>query len=151
MKKTTLQILTVLSMGCSSLHAATSEIPIPKKVQVQGTSLRAPNFTSANGVRVGLYTGNSSPVTGGNSFKATVVLELEPGLHTYWQFPGDSGIPTKVEWQLPEGWTVGPTEFSTPEQFLEPGDMIIYGYEKQQLLRETITPPKDLPKDKIFV
>ena len=150
MKKTTLQILTVLSMGCSSLHAATSEIPIPKKVQVQGTSLRAPNFTSANGVRVGLYTGNSSPVTGGNSFKATVVLELEPGLHTYWQFPGDSGIPTKVEWQLPEGWTVGPTEFSTPEQFLEPGDMIIYGYEKQQLLRAVITPPKVLPKGESF-
>jgi thiol:disulfide interchange protein DsbD len=90
------------------------------------------------------------PITAGKPFVATVVLDLQPGWHTYWQYPGDSGLQPKVTWQLPEGWTAGPLEFSVPHQFSEPGDMIVYGYEKQQLLRATITPPKDLPQDKVY-
>jgi DsbC/DsbD-like thiol-disulfide interchange protein/cytochrome c biogenesis protein CcdA len=90
------------------------------------------------------------PVQAGKPFPLTIVLDLQPGWHTYWQYPGDSGLPPKVIWHLPDGWTAGPIEFSIPEQYTEPGDMVIYGYEKQQLLRAMITPPKDLPKDKIF-
>ena len=25
-------------------------------------------------------------------------LNMEPGWHTYWQNPGDSGLPTKIQW-----------------------------------------------------
>jgi thiol:disulfide interchange protein len=86
----------------------------------------------------------------GNSFVTTIVLDLQPGWHTYWQYPGDSGLPPKVTWNLPIGWTAGPVEFSVPDQFSEPGDMIVYGYEKRQLLRATITPPKDLPQNQVY-
>jgi thiol:disulfide interchange protein len=97
-----------------------------------------------------LLTDAPSPIIPGHPFLATVVLDLQPGWHTYWQYPGDSGLPPKVEWKLPEGWKAGPLEFSVPEQYSEPGDMVIYGYEGRQLLRAVITPPNDLPKNQTF-
>jgi thiol:disulfide interchange protein DsbD len=105
---------------------------------------------TGEGVKAWIASDASVPLLPGKPFTATVVLDLQSGFHTYWQYPGDSGLPPKVTWNLPEGWTASPIEFAIPHQFSEPGDMIVYGYEKQQLLRATITPPKDLPKDKIF-
>lgn len=102
------------------------------------------------GVKAWMSTDAGVPVEAGKPFTATIVLDLDPGWHTYWQYPGDSGLPPKVTWHLPEGWSAGLIEFSVPHQFSEPGDMIIYGYEKQQLLRAVITPPKDLPKDQVY-
>jgi len=105
---------------------------------------------TGEGVKAWMASDASVPMEVVKPFTVTIVLDLEPGWHTYWQYPGDSGLPPKVTWNLPEGWTAGPVEFSVPHRFSEPGDMIIYGYEKQQLLRATITPPMDLPKDRIF-
>jgi thiol:disulfide interchange protein DsbD len=105
---------------------------------------------TGEGVRARLLTDAPSPIIPGHPFLATVVLDLQPGWHTYWQYPGDSGLPPKVEWKLPEGWKAGPLEFSVPEQYSEPGDMVIYGYEGRQLLRAVITPPNDLPKNQTF-
>ena len=31
----------------------------------------------------------------------------QPGWHTYWKNPGDSGLPTELTWTLPEGVDVG--------------------------------------------
>jgi thiol:disulfide interchange protein DsbD len=104
---------------------------------------------TGEGVKVWMTT-DAIPIQAGTPFPVTIALDLEPGWHTYWQYPGDSGLPPKVTWQLPEGWTAGPIEFSVPNQFSEPGDMIIYGYEKRQILRATITPPKDLPREQIY-
>ena len=113
-----------------------------------------PHYTmfagTGEGVKAWIATDATVPIQAGKPFTATVVLDLQPGFHTYWQYPGDSGLAPKVTWYLPEGWKAGPIEFAIPHQFSESGDMIVYGYEKQQLLRATITPPKDLPKDKIF-
>lgn len=105
---------------------------------------------TGEGVKAWIATDASAPLIPGKPFTATVVLDLQPGFHTYWQYPGDSGLAPKVTWHLPEGWTAGPIEFAIPHQFSEPGDMIVYGYEKQQLLRAVITPSKDLPVNKIF-
>ena len=97
---------------------------------------------TGEGVRAWMAT-DAIPIEPGKPFPVSIVLDLEPGWHTYWQYPGDSGLPPKVTWHLPEGWSAGPVEFSVPNQFSEPGDMIIYGYEKQQVLRALITPPRD--------
>jgi thiol:disulfide interchange protein DsbD len=105
---------------------------------------------TGEGVKAWIATDATVPIEAGKPFTATVVLDLQPGWHTYWQYPGDSGLPPKVTWQLPDGWTAGAMEFSVPHQFPEPGDMIVYGYEKQQLLRAVITPPEDLPQNQIY-
>ena len=100
---------------------------------------------TGEGVDASLVLDASSPLVPGQPFTAMVVLDLKPGWHTYWQYPGDAGVPTKVQWHLPKGWTVGSIEFAVPNQFSEPGDLVIYGYAKRQLLRATITPPKEIP------
>ena len=84
------------------------------------------------------------------SFNATITFKLLPGWHTYWSYPGDSGLPPSVEWHLPAGWKASPLEFSIPSLFKEPGDMIIYGYEGSASIRATIIPPSDLTKEEIF-
>src|SRR5258706_12459774 len=30
-------------------------------------------------------------------------LRMAPEWHTYWKNPGDSGVPTRIQWILPEG------------------------------------------------
>src|SRR3984957_20575737 len=40
----------------------------------------------------------------GQKFRVGVLYRIEPGWHIYWRFSGDSGIPTKIEWQLPAGF-----------------------------------------------
>ena len=105
---------------------------------------------TGEGVRARLLNDAQGPLAGGKSFLATVVLELDPGWHTYWKFPGDSGLPPSVTWVLPRGWTAGPLEFSIPRMFSEPGDMIVYGYERISLLRASITPSPDAAGDSVF-
>src|SRR5512145_1895006 len=60
----------------------------------------------------------------------TVALRLkhDPQWHTYWQVPGDSGLPTRIEWQLPAGWTAGPIQWPLPKR-LPIGPLMNYGYE----------------------
>ena len=38
-------------------------------------------------------------------------LRMEPEWHTYWKNPGDSGLPTRIQWQLPPGWKAGEIEW----------------------------------------
>lgn len=83
-------------------------------------------------------------VTGGVSFDVIIELKIKEGWHTYWQYAGDAGFPPTIAWQLPPGWTAGPLEFSFPQQFSEPGNMTIYGYEKHTFLKSTITPAKKI-------
>ena len=56
-----------------------------------------------------------------------------PGWHTYWQNPGDSGLPTQLDWQLPAGVQAGDIVWPAPQQ-LRVADMLNYGYEGQVLL-----------------
>ncbi len=55
-------------------------------------------------------------------------LTLEPGWHTYWRNPGDSGLPTTLEWKLPQGVQAGPIEWLPPRP-LPVGPLTNYGYE----------------------
>jgi len=52
----------------------------------------------------------------GDTVLAGVRLQMDPGWHTYWKNPGDSGGPTQIEWQLPPGITAGDTQWPLPEK-----------------------------------
>src|SRR5271168_439117 len=41
--------------------------------------------------------------------------EIQPGWHTYWSNPGDSGLPTTIDWTLPREFKAGPIMWPTPE------------------------------------
>ena len=82
-----------------------------------------------------------SSITPGQPFTAGLLLKMVPGWHTYWQFPGDAGIPTEIKWQLPPGWKAGPIQWPVPLKLNEPGDILIYGYHDEVLLLVPLTPP----------
>jgi thiol:disulfide interchange protein DsbD len=83
---------------------------------------------------------------------ATVGLKLrmEPQWHTYWKNPGDSGLPTKIEWILPEGWKAGPIQWPYPMP-LPVGPLMNYGYEDEVVLLTELTPPANAAAGKVPV
>ena len=81
----------------------------------------------------------------GEPFTLGVLLKMKPHWHVYWKNPGDSGMATRVDWKLPDGFTAGPLQFPIPVRFDQPGDVIGYGYTEEVLLTSTITPPNNLP------
>ena len=83
---------------------------------------------------------------------ATVGLKLrmEPQWHTYWKNPGDSGLPTKIEWVLPEGWKAGPIQWPYPMP-LPVGPLMNYGYEDEVVLLTELTPPANVVAGKVPV
>jgi len=69
----------------------------------------------------------------GEPVQVALRLKMERGWHTYWQNPGDSGLPTTLAWTLPAGVTAGPIEWPTPH-LLPVGPLVNYGYEGEVLL-----------------
>jgi thiol:disulfide interchange protein len=58
--------------------------------------------------------------------------------HTYWKNPGDSGLPTKLNFTLPEGLQTGPVQWPTPSR-LPTGPLMNYGYADTLLLPVAVT------------
>ncbi|MEL6316292.1 MAG: protein-disulfide reductase DsbD domain-containing protein, partial [Pseudomonadota bacterium] len=83
--------------------------------------------------------------------QVTLILEhqMRPGWHTYWRNPGTGGIPTTIEWRLPEGATAADIEWPAPDIFYL-GPLANYGYGDQALLPSVVTIPEDWPVSKPF-
>lgn len=60
--------------------------------------------------------------------------------HTYWINPGDSGLPTSIDWQLPEGVIAGAIQWPTPQFFSIP-PMMNYGFAGPTVLLTELTIP----------
>ncbi len=65
-------------------------------------------------------------------------LQHQPHWHTYWQNPGDSGLPTTLQWTLPPGVHAGPIQWPTPQR-IAIGKLANFGYEGQVLLPVALT------------
>ncbi|CAF0699141.1 protein-disulfide reductase DsbD family protein [Candidatus Methylacidithermus pantelleriae] len=76
----------------------------------------------------------------GEAFTVALRLTMDPGWHTYWMNPGDSGAATTVEWELPPGFQAGPLQWPVPELLLTP-PLASYGYEKEVWILAQIQPP----------
>ncbi len=77
-------------------------------------------------VEASLYT-ESATVAPGRTLWADVHLTIAPGWHVYWKNPGDSGLPTEIDWLLPAGFTAGAIAWPVPERF-QVGPIANYGY-----------------------
>lgn len=60
-------------------------------------------------------------------------IQHQPGWHTYWLNPGDSGLATQLSWQLPNGMQAGETLWPQPHM-IPVGDMVNHGFEGTALL-----------------
>ena len=69
----------------------------------------------------------------GQTFWLGLQIDHQPHWHTYWRNPGDSGLATELQWQLPEGLTAGNLIWPAPQK-IPVGSMANYGYEGRVLL-----------------
>lgn len=82
----------------------------------------------------------TTSVKPGSSIRLGVLLTQQPGWHTYWKTPGDTGLPTTIDWTLPEGWEAGSIQWPTPKLYVI-GDLTNFGYEDSVLLPVSISVP----------
>ncbi|MCX7038529.1 MAG: protein-disulfide reductase DsbD family protein [Spirochaetes bacterium] len=84
-----------------------------------------------------------SSIKPGEPFIVGLRLAANPGWHTYWRNPGDSGLATRIEWDLPEGIRAAPPDWPVPQVFEEQG-LTTYGYEGEAMLLIAVTPSTEL-------
>lgn len=83
-------------------------------------------------------------VVPGQTLRLGVHLAQDEGWHTYWRNGGDSGLPTYIEWDLPEGVEAGPILWPTPKLYEEAGGLLAYGYADDIVLFTDVRLPEDL-------
>lgn len=79
----------------------------------------------------------------GQPLQLALRLQPQPHWHTYWRNPGDSGLETRIEWQLPSGVSAAPISWPVPQQFDTDG-MVSFGYEGDTWLLTEITLPASM-------
>ena len=72
--------------------------------------------------RVALFAESATPAPG-KPLRIAIRMTPKPGWHTYWEHPGDSGMPTRARWTLPPGAAAGQLRYPTPDTFLVDGIM----------------------------
>ena len=82
---------------------------------------------------------DTDTVAPGKPFRIGLRLRLAPGWHTYWQNPGDAGVPPELELDLRPGGTAGPILWPVPRRVPE-GALMTYAYTGDVLLPVTVTP-----------
>src|SRR5881392_2280624 len=80
----------------------------------------------------------------GETVLGGVLLKMPSGWHTYWRNAGDSGTPTKINWQLPDGITAGEIQWPVPEKATE-DDLTTYVYHDEVLLIVPLTLADNVP------
>lgn len=94
-------------------------------------------YAADSHTRAGLLL-DAASARAGETVTAAIRLEMDPGWHTYWRNPGESGLPTSVTWTLPPGITAGELEWPPPEAY-ESGGVTTYVYHDEVLLLVRLT------------
>lgn len=81
-------------------------------------------------------------VAPGETFRVGLHLAQDTNWHTYWKSPGDIGLPTYIEWSLPDGATNTEYSFPIPQRFEHEG-IVSFGYEDEVLFFTEVTLPLD--------
>ncbi len=92
-------------------------------------------------VRAELMAHAPQGVQAGQALWVGLQLTHQPEWHTYWRNPGDSGLPTHIELNLPAGITAGDVQWPLPHK-LKAGNLTNYGFEKTVLLAVPLTVSK---------
>ena len=114
---------------------------LPITIVLLATSASAANARARadNHVAVTLVSEQAALVPGKTAWLG-LVLKHQPHWHTYWVNPGDSGLPTKLHWQLPPEFKAGDIAWPAPQRF-SAGGVYNFGYADQVLLPVPIEVP----------
>ena len=89
-------------------------------------------------------------VTPGQRLQLALHFVPDEHWHTYWQNPGDSGLATSLNWQLPEGVTAGTIQWPTPSAIALP-PLMNYGFEGQTILLSELSIAPDYAADSLDI
>lgn len=67
-------------------------------------------------------------------------IEHDPHWHTYWLNPGDSGLPTRIRWTLPDGYAAGDIAWPYPSR-IPIGPLVNFAYDGETWLLTPIDVP----------
>lgn len=82
-------------------------------------------------------------VAPGEPFTVALRIDMKDGWHSYWKNPGDSGLPARMDWSLPDGFEAGDIQWPYPHR-IDTEVLTSYGYYDQVHLLMEITPPASL-------
>ncbi|WP_313315770.1 protein-disulfide reductase DsbD family protein [Pulveribacter sp.] len=91
-------------------------------------------------VRAELVAHAPQGIAPGQPLQLGLLIAHQPDWHTYWKNPGDSGLPTQLDWQLPAGLDASEIAWPAPRKF-PIGNLANYGYDGQVLLPVAVTVP----------
>ena len=112
-------------------------------------SLLATCFCLVAGAAYGAHTQvqlllSANPVRPGDTVWAGVDMKMDPGWHTYWKNPGDSGIATQIKWLLPPGVNAGDIQWPLPKKASALSDSLFS-------IRANVTCPYQTPRHRAGV
>jgi thiol:disulfide interchange protein DsbD len=125
----------VISLCCALLACAVASAQ---------NSLQASTNASANAVvqtkqvRAELLVLAPDGVSAGKTVWAGLQITHQPGWHTYWKNPGDSGLATELQWTLPQGISAGDIAWPAPKK-IPIGSLANFGFENTVLLPVKLT------------
>lgn len=83
---------------------------------------QAPSHTAGTPeLRAELLAEPTTPSAAAPATRVLLRLHVAPGWHVYWHQPGETGLPTVVEWELPVGWRVQDTRWPVPARLAVEG------------------------------
>jgi thiol:disulfide interchange protein DsbD len=110
-------------------------------VPIAGAAFAQSTVVQTDNVRAELIS-EVSTVKAGEPFWVALRQTIKPKWHTYWKNPGDSGLPTEIDWTLPAGAKADPIVWPTPTMIDVQG-IVNYGFHDDILLMVRVTPPAD--------
>ncbi len=129
-----------------ALHAQTGPSALETLVQGQpGTA--GSQARPERKVQIELLS-ETATIRPGQPFWVALRQNIAPGWHTYWENPGDSGEPARIDWTLPDGFTASDIHWPVPDA-IPYGTLMNYGYSGEALLLVQITPPEVLSADRV--
>jgi thiol:disulfide interchange protein DsbD len=89
-------------------------------------------------------------VAPGETVHIALHQEITRGWHTYWRNPGDSGEPTRLTLDLPEGWSAGEIIWPAPKAY-PLGPITNYGYSNSVTLPVPVTVPEGFAPGRVEI
>ena len=121
--------------GCAIFQGATAQINFNAKPV-------ASTVITTDQVRAELMAFAPDGVEPGKPVWVGLQIAHQPEWHTYWKNSGDSGLPTVLDWQLPQGITAGDIAWPAPKKIFI-GTLANYAYENTVLLPVPLTVAKN--------
>jgi DsbC/DsbD-like thiol-disulfide interchange protein len=142
----------LVCFGCASSSAqapAPVAAPQPEPARTAWPEPAPPESSGESIVHAEFET-SALAVEAGGKFLLAVRFQIPDDYRISWINPGDVGATTRVRFEVPEGFVVGPLQFPVPTRFNLPGKLVSYGYTRETAVFAEVTAPERLPENQVL-